>query len=43
MYGCAEGGMILGEVQHQDAVWTVHYLAAGEAASTLVAVSTAWS
>jgi hypothetical protein len=42
-YGCADGGTILGEVQHQDAVWTVNYLAAGDAASTLVEVVTAWS
>jgi hypothetical protein len=42
-YGCRDGGTILGEVQHQDAVWTVNYLAAGDAASTLVEVVTAWS
>jgi hypothetical protein len=42
-YGCRDGGAILGEVQHQDAVWTVNYLAAGDAASTLVEVVTAWS
>ena len=42
-YGCANGGTILGEVQHQDALWTVSYLAEGEVASTLVAVDTAWS
>jgi len=42
-YGCRDGGSILGEVQHQDAVWTVNYLAAGDAASTLVEVLTAWS
>jgi hypothetical protein len=42
-YGCADGGMVLGEVQHEDAVWTVNYLAEGESASTLVTVSTAWS
>ena len=42
-YGCADGGMILGEVQHQNTRWTVNYLAAGEAASHLVAVVTAWS
>jgi hypothetical protein len=35
--------MILGEVQHQDAVWTVNYLAEGETASQLVDVVTAWS
>ena len=42
-YGCAEGGTILGEVQHQEPVWTVHYLAKGEVASTLVPVTVAWS
>jgi hypothetical protein len=42
-YGCRDGGSILGEVQHRDAVWTVNYLAAGDAASTLVEVATAWS
>ena len=42
-YGCADGGTILGEVQHQDAVWTVHYLAAGDLASSLVPVTVAWS
>jgi hypothetical protein len=42
-YGCADGGMILGEVQHQEAVWTVNYLAEGEVASSLVDVAVAWS
>jgi hypothetical protein len=42
-YGCRDGGTILGEVQHQDAVWSVNYLAEGDAASTLIAVNTAWS
>ena len=42
-YGCLDGGMILGEVRHQDALWTVNYLAQGDAASRLVAVDTAWS
>ena len=42
-YGCADGGTILGEVQHQEARWTVNYLAEGEVASSLVAVDTAWS
>jgi hypothetical protein len=42
-YGCADGGTILGEVQHQDAVWTVNYLAEGEVASQLVEVVAAWS
>ena len=42
-YGCANGGMILGEVQHQEALWTVSYLAEGDVASTLVPVTVAWS
>jgi hypothetical protein len=42
-YGCRDGGTILGEVQHQDALWTVNYLAEGDVASTLIAVATAWS
>jgi hypothetical protein len=42
-YGCADGGTILGEVQHQEAVWSVNYLAEGEVASTLVPVTVAWS
>jgi hypothetical protein len=42
-YGCANGGTILGEVQHQQPLWMVNYLAEGEVASSLVAVSTAWS
>jgi hypothetical protein len=42
-YGCADGGTILGEVQHQNAVWTVNYLAEGEVASQLVEVVAAWS
>jgi hypothetical protein len=42
-YGCANGGTVLGEVQHQDARWTVNYLAEGEVASRLVEVVAAWS
>jgi hypothetical protein len=42
-YGCRDGGTILGEVQHQDALWTVNYLAEGDAASTLVPVVAAWA
>jgi hypothetical protein len=42
-YGCANGGTILGEVQHQYALWTVNYLAEGDVASTLVPVTVAWS
>jgi hypothetical protein len=42
-YSCLDGGTILGEVQHQDAVWTVNYLAEGDTASNVVEVVTAWS
>src|SRR5215203_1025791 len=42
-YGCQDGGTILGEVQHQAALWSVNYLADGETASRLVEVTTAWS
>jgi hypothetical protein len=42
-YGCEQGGTILGEVQHQDARWTVNYLAQAELASRLVDVVAAWS
>jgi hypothetical protein len=42
-YGCADGGTILGEVEHRQPVWTVHYLAEGDIASSLVEVVTAWS
>jgi hypothetical protein len=42
-YGCSEGGMVLGEVDHRHPVWTVNYLAEGESASRLVDVVVAWS
>ena len=42
-YGCANGGMVLGEVRHEDALWTVNYLAEGEVASVRVPVTVAWS
>jgi len=42
-YGCTDGGMVFGEVNHIRPLWTVNYLAAGDAASTLVEVVTAWS
>ena len=42
-YGCADGGMVLGEVDHRQPVWTVNYLAAGDLASSLVLVAVAWS
>jgi hypothetical protein len=42
-YGCTDGGMVFGEVNHIRQLWTVNYLAAGDAASTLVDVLTAWS
>ena len=42
-YGCADGGMVLGEVDHRQPVWTVNYLAAGDLASSLVLVAVGWS
>lgn len=42
-YGCVEGGMVLGETDRTQPVWTVSYLAEGEVASSLVAVAVAWS
>src|SRR5215208_4586117 len=42
-YGCVDGGMVLGETDHTQPVWTVSYLADGEFASRLVDVAVAWS
>jgi hypothetical protein len=42
-YGCADGGVVLGEVNHSQPIWTVNYLAQGEVASHLVEVVVAWS
>jgi hypothetical protein len=42
-YGCADGGVVFGEVNHRQSVWTVNYLAPGEVASRLVEVVAAWS
>jgi hypothetical protein len=42
-YGCVEGGMVLGQTDRSQALWTVSYLADGEVASRLVAVTVAWS
>jgi hypothetical protein len=42
-YGCVNGGMVLGETDHSQPVWTVSYLAEGEFASSLVDVAVAWS
>jgi hypothetical protein len=42
-YGCTDGGVVFGEVNHRQPVWTVHYLAQGEVASRLVEVVAAWS
>ena len=42
-YGCVDGGMVLGETDHSQPVWTVSYLAEGEFASSLVDVAAAWS
>jgi hypothetical protein len=42
-YGCVDGGMVLGETERSQPVWTVSYLAEGEFASSLVDVAVAWS
>jgi hypothetical protein len=42
-YGCTDGGVVFGEVNHRQPVWTVNYLAEGEVASRLVEVVAAWS
>ena len=42
-YGCVEGGMVLGQTDRSQPLWTVSYLADGEVASRLVAVTVAWS
>ena len=42
-YGCVEGGMVLGETDRSQPLWTVSYLAEGDVASSLVGVTTAWS
>jgi hypothetical protein len=42
-YGCEEGGVVFGEVNHVRPLWTVNYLAEGDAASNLVEVVAAWS
>jgi hypothetical protein len=42
-YGCVEGGMVLGQTDRGQPLWTVSYLAEGEVASRLVAVTVAWS
>jgi hypothetical protein len=42
-YGCTDGGVVFGEVNHRQPVWTVNYLAPGEVASRLVEVVAAWS
>ena len=38
-YGCVDGGMVLGETDHSQPVWTVSYLAEGDFASNLVDVA----
>jgi hypothetical protein len=42
-YGCVDGGMVLGETNHNQPVWLVNYLAEGDTASNLVEVIAAWS
>lgn len=41
-YGCTDGGMVLGEMIRDQPLWTVNYVPEGGAASTRVAVITAW-
>ena len=42
-YGCEDGGVVFGEVNHVRPLWTVNYLAEGDVASHLVDVVAAWS
>ncbi len=42
-YSCAQGGMVLGELDRSQPLWMVSYVGEGERASRLVAVTTAWS
>jgi len=42
-YGCEQGGVVFGEVNHLRPLWTANYLAKGEVASHLVDVVAAWS
>jgi hypothetical protein len=42
-YGCVEGGIVLGQTDRSQPLWTVSYLAEGEVASRLIAVTIAWS
>ena len=42
-YGCVNRGTVLGETDRSGPVWTVSYVAEGAFASSLVAVSAAWS
>lgn len=42
-YGCENGGYVLGDVNQDQPVWVVSYLAAGAIATTLVEVAVAWA
>lgn len=42
-YGCENGGMILGETDRGQPVWTVTYLAEGDIASNVVDIAAAWT
>ena len=42
-YGCINGGMVIGETNHDSPVWTVNYLADGDFASNVVDVVAAWT
>lgn len=42
-YGCADGGLVLGETIRNQPLWTVNYLAEGSANSSRVPVVAAWN
>ena len=42
-YGCEGGGSVLGEMDREQPVWAVDYLADGAVATTLVDVTVAWA
>lgn len=42
-YACADGGLLLGEVDRRLPIWVVSYLANGATESTLAEIAVAWS
>ncbi|HEX2283049.1 MAG TPA: hypothetical protein VHG52_14920 [Thermomicrobiales bacterium] len=42
-YGCANGGLVFGETHRDHPLWSVDYLAEGDAVSTRVGVIAAWN